>query len=69
MPLLESREAILAQFRRLEPLAAEGGFIPHIDHRCPDGVDFDLYRYYIREKCCFIGMSAEETAAIPALQT
>ena len=27
---------MLAEFRRLEPVLQEGGFIPHIDHRCPD---------------------------------
>ena len=67
MPLFADKQAVLAEFRRLEPVAAEGGFIPHIDHRCPDGVDFEMYRYYIREKCHFLGMSKEEMQCIPAL--
>jgi uroporphyrinogen decarboxylase len=65
--LFDSKEAVLAQFRRLEPVLADGGFIPHIDHRCPDGVAFDMYQYYIREKCHFLGMPAEEIARIPGL--
>jgi len=66
-PLLEGKDAILAEFRRLEPIAREGGFIPHVDHRCPDGVPYENYLYYIREKCAFLGMSEAEVAAIPAL--
>jgi uroporphyrinogen decarboxylase len=65
--LFDSKEAILAQFRRLEPVLADGGFIPHIDHRCPDGVSFEMYQYYIREKCHFIGMPKEEIEQIPGL--
>jgi uroporphyrinogen decarboxylase len=67
-PLLESKEAILDEFRRLEPIVQEGGFIPHVDHRCPDGVDYELYRYYIREKCAFLGMPEKEIAQIPAFR-
>jgi uroporphyrinogen decarboxylase len=65
--LFDSKQAILDQFIRLEPVLAEGGFIPHIDHRCPDGVSFEMYQYYIREKCHFLGMSDREIAQIPAL--
>ena len=65
--LFESKEAILAEFKKLEPVIADGGFIPHIDHRCPDGVDFEMYWYYIREKCAFLGMSEKEVAQIPGL--
>jgi len=65
--LLDSREAVLAGFRELEPAIQEGGFIPHIDHRCPDGVDFEMYRYYVWEKCHFLGMSKEEIEQIPGL--
>jgi hypothetical protein len=65
--LFKSKEAILAQFRRLEPILADGGFIPHIDHRCPDGVSFEMYQYYVREKCHFLGMPEAEIARIPGL--
>ena len=65
--LFDSKEAVLAQFRKLEPLLADGGFIPHIDHRCPDGVSFQMYQYYIREKCHFLGIPDEQIEAIPGL--
>ncbi|MBN1640833.1 MAG: hypothetical protein JXA09_06335 [Anaerolineae bacterium] len=65
--LLDSKEAVLDQFRRLEPVLADGGFIPHIDHRCPDGVQFEMYQYYTREKCAFLGWPADEIARIPGL--
>lgn len=67
LALFDSREAVLAEFRKLEPVMQEGGFIPHIDHRCPDGVSFEMYQYYIREKCHFLGMSREEIEQIPGL--
>jgi uroporphyrinogen decarboxylase len=65
--LLESKEAILAELRRLEPVMQDGGFIPHVDHRCPDGVQFEMYRYYIREKCHMLGMTEEEIGQIQGL--
>jgi hypothetical protein len=65
--LFDSKEAVLAQFKKLEPVLAEGGFIPHIDHRCPDGVSFEMYQYYIREKCHFLGMPKDEIEQIPGL--
>jgi uroporphyrinogen decarboxylase len=43
-------EAIRAEIRRLEPLVAEGGFIPHVDHRVPPDVSYDDYLYYLRLK-------------------
>lgn len=67
--LFDSKEAVLAQFRALEPILADGGFIPHIDHRCPDGVSFEMYQYYTREKCHFLGMSEKEIERIPGLAT
>ena len=67
--LFESKEAVLAEFRKLEPVMAEGGFIPHVDHRCPDGVSFEMYQYYIREKCHFLGMSKDEIDRIPGLKS
>jgi uroporphyrinogen decarboxylase len=67
-PLIEGPEAIVAEFQRLAPVARDGGFIPHVDHRCPDGVPYQNYLYYLREKCAFLGMSAEEFAQIPAIR-
>ncbi|MCD6302414.1 MAG: hypothetical protein J7M15_02685, partial [Anaerolineae bacterium] len=44
--LHEGREAILDELKRLEPVVADGGYIPHVDHRCPAGVSWDNYCYY-----------------------
>jgi len=66
--LHQGREAILRGLKRLEPAVAEGGFIPHIDHRCPGGVSFDTYCYYVWEKCHMLGWPEEKIKAFPALQ-
>ena len=66
--LHEGREAILQELLRLEPAVAEGGFIPHIDHRCPGEVPFDIYRYYMWEKCHLLGWPEDKIKAFPALR-
>lgn len=38
-------------------LVAQGGFIPHVDHRVPPDVSYDNYRYYLKRK--------REAAGIP----
>jgi len=68
LALFDTKETVLNEFRRLEPVMADGGCIPHIDHRCPDGVSFEMYQYYIREKCHFLGMSRDEVEQIPGLR-
>jgi len=64
--LHEGREAILAELWRLEPVVAEGGFIPHVDHRCPGGVSWDNYCYYVWEKCHMLGWPEDKIRAFPA---
>jgi len=66
--LLQSKEAILGELKRLEPLIAEGGCIPHVDHRTPGGVRYDLYCYYVWEKCHLLGMPKEKIRNIPAFR-
>lgn len=66
--LHEGREAILKELKRLEPAVAQGGFIPHIDHRAPGEVPFDTYRYYIWEKCHMLGWPEEKIRNFPALR-
>ncbi len=48
--LIAGRAAIDAELDRLEPLVAEGGFIPHVDHRCPPDVAYADYLYYLEQK-------------------
>jgi len=66
--LPQGREAILKELVRLEPAVAEGGFIPHIDHRCPAQVSFDTYCYYTWEKCHMLGWPEDRIKAFPALR-
>jgi hypothetical protein len=66
--LHEGRAAILQELLRLEPAVAEGGFVPHIDHRCPGEVSFDTYCYYTWEKCHMLGWPEDKIRAFPALQ-
>ena len=66
--LHKGRKAIIQELMRLEPLVADGGFIPHIDHRCPAEVSFDIYRYYIWEKCHLLGWPTDKIREAPAFQ-
>jgi len=66
--LHRGRGAILAELRRLEPAVAEGGFIPHVDHRAPAQVTWDNYCYYIWEKCHMLGWPHHKIAAFPAFE-
>lgn len=48
--LIEGPAAIDRELQRLLPLVEDGGFIPHVDHRCPPDVTLENYRYYLRKK-------------------
>jgi uroporphyrinogen decarboxylase len=65
--LWEGREAVLKELLRLDATVAEGGFIPHVDHRCPAKVDYDTYCYYIWEKCHMLGWPREKIESFPAM--
>ena len=66
--LAGTKEDILAELKRLAPLVEEGGFIPMVDHRCPEYVSYDNYRYYQREKLALLGFSQAEIAEIEPLR-
>ncbi|HPO07740.1 MAG TPA: uroporphyrinogen decarboxylase family protein [bacterium] len=63
---LESKSETLAEWKRLEPVVAEGGFIPHVDHRVPSNVDYENYRYYMKCKKDIFGI---ETIDVPGLES
>jgi hypothetical protein len=48
--LIAGKEAIRNEIKRLEKLVGMGGFIPHVDHRCPPDVTFENYLYYLDVK-------------------
>jgi hypothetical protein len=48
MTMTRGEEAMRAEFERLRPLLAAGGFIPSVDHQTPPGVSLEEYRLYLR---------------------
>lgn len=50
LALMNGKEAIDAEIRRLTPLLEQGGYIPTVDHRVPPEVSFENYRYYLKKK-------------------
>jgi len=53
-----SKKDILDEWKRLEPVVAEGGFIPHVDHRVPADVSFEMYKYYMKCKKDIFGIES-----------
>lgn len=66
--LHEDRAAVIAELKRLEPAVAQGGFVPGVDHRVPADVTWDMYCYYIWEKCHMLGWPEERVKSFPALR-
>lgn len=66
--MLDSKENILAELRRLAPVVEEGGYIPFVDHRVPGYVSYEHYRYYEREKLAMLGFTKEDIASIEPLR-
>lgn len=48
MTMARGEETMRAEFERLLPTAAKGGFIISVDHQTPPGVSLDQYRTYLR---------------------
>jgi len=48
--LAKDRAAIRREVDRLLDLVADGGFIPHVDHRVPPDVSYENYLYYLKTK-------------------
>jgi len=48
MVMTRGEEAMRAEFERLLPTAARGGFVISCDHQTPPGVSMDEYRLYMR---------------------
>ena len=50
MAIREGGKAIERALLRLKPIVDEGGFIPHVDHRCPADVTLENYKLYLKLK-------------------
>jgi len=60
MALLEGKAAIRREIARIESTVADGGFIPHVDHRCPPDVPYQDYLYYLEVKRSAFGIPTPE---------
>jgi len=58
--LIQGKPAIKKYLERIQPYVEEGGFIPHVDHRCPPNVTFDDYVYYLHLKREMFGIPHPE---------
>lgn len=54
--LIAGPKAILEELERLAPLVEEGGYIPHVDHRCPPDVTYENYLFYLEAKRRMFGI-------------
>ena len=55
--LAKDHASIDAELERLRPVVEEGGFVAHVDHRCPPDVSLANYIYYMQQKVKVFGMS------------
>ena len=55
--LASGKAAIDAELARLAPVAAQGGFIPLVDHGVPDDVPYANYLYYLEQRKKLFGWS------------
>ena len=53
--LLYGKKTIDNELKRLEPIINQGGYIPHVDHRCPPDVTLENYQYYLSQKKKILG--------------
>lgn len=54
----------LAELKRVEKIFQEGGYIPHGDHRIPEDVSYDNYKYYLHEKLAMMGWHKDDIRGI-----
>ena len=67
--LIDGKEAIRAEIKRIKPYVLEGGWILHVDHRCPPDVTFENYLYYLDVKRETFGIpKPEEFEARPEVR-
>ncbi len=62
------KEAIIRELKRVEKVFEDGGYIPHGDHRIPDDVPYENYKYYLREKLSMLGWQKYDIERIEGLQ-
>lgn len=58
LALIAGKQAIDVELNNLAPLYAQGGLIPHTDHRVPPDVSWENFLYYRQKKCALLGKRA-----------
>jgi len=48
--LIKGKREIDNELKRIAHLVEEGGYVPHVDHRCPPDVSYENYLYYLKKK-------------------
>ncbi len=66
--LSKGKKEIIAELKRIEKVVADGGYIPGVDHRTPEDVSLDNYKYYIREKLVMLGWAKDEIETVEGLK-
>jgi len=66
--LAHGKKEILAELKRVEKIFEEGGYIPGLDHRCPEDIPYANYQYYIREKLAMLGWAKEDVEAVDSFK-
>ena len=61
--LIAGKQGVDEVLVRVVRLAEQGGYIPHVDHRCPPDVTFDTYLYYLKRKRELLGIPEPEAPA------
>jgi uroporphyrinogen decarboxylase len=61
------KKEIMEELKRVEKIVEEGGYIPHMDHRVPEDIPYENYKYYIKEKLTMLGWKHDEIKQIEPL--
>ncbi len=61
--LIAGKRGVDEELARVVRLTEQGGYIPHVDHRCPPDVTFDTYLYYLKRKRELLGVPEPEAPA------
>ncbi|OHD65126.1 MAG: hypothetical protein A2096_00055 [Spirochaetes bacterium GWF1_41_5] len=59
MLLLQGKNEIRTELKRLKKITDEGGYIPHVDHRVQADVPYGIYLYYLECKRDLFGLTGK----------
>jgi uroporphyrinogen decarboxylase len=59
--LIAGKDEIKKEISRVKSIVEDGGYIPHVDHRCPPDVAYENYLYYLKLKRDTFGIPEPES--------